>query len=167
MYTSFIHVFCPSEEPYLVLQKHSTVSLYHLTIQKPTLNELEEMTPLGAIVHDIVMASCLMHENLKIVAGEFHSSMSTNINDHIFFVDQRHFYLYNFQSKTSKVYKDQNCVGLYVVDNKFCYTLSHSSGDKSSGLRLYDINNILAKDTDVSYLLSNVQVGYAGVIDWN
>lgn len=64
------------------------------------------MTPLGAEMQDQVMAQCLMHENLKNVAGEFHSSMSTNINDHIFFVDQRHFYLYNFQSKTSKIYKD-------------------------------------------------------------
>lgn len=97
-----------------------------------------------------------MHENLRSVVGDFHSSMTTDINDHIFFVDEKHFYLYNFSSKTSKVYRDQNCVGLYVVDNKYCYTLSHSSVSKSSGLRLYDINNILAKDTDVSYLLSNV-----------
>lgn len=49
-FTSFVHVFCPTEEPYLVLQKHSMVSLYHLTIAKPTFNELEETTPLGNIV---------------------------------------------------------------------------------------------------------------------
>lgn len=53
------------------------------------------------------------------------------------------------------------------MDNKFCYTLSHRSCSRSSGLRLYDINNILTKDTDVSYMLSNVQVGYCGLIDWN
>ena len=53
------------------------------------------------------------------------------------------------------------------MDNKFVYTLSHSSGSKSSGLRLYDINNILTKDVDVSYMLQNVQVGLSGLIDWN
>ena len=69
--------------------------------------------------------------------------MSMNIKEHIFFVDSHHFYLYTFAKQQVKMYKDQNCVGLFVVDNKFVYTLSHSSGEKSSGLRLYDINNIL------------------------
>lgn len=97
-----------------------------------------------------------MHEKIKNIAGDFHSAMSLNINDHIFLVDNQNFYLYSFNNRETKYFKDQNCVGLYVVDKKFCYTLSHTSGDKSSGLRLYDINNILSKDTDVSYLLSNV-----------
>ena len=47
-------------------------------------------------------------------------------------------------------------MGLYLVDDKYCYTLSHSSDERTSGLRLYDLNNILKKDTDVSYKLSNV-----------
>jgi len=97
-----------------------------------------------------------MHEKIKNIAGDIHSAMTLNINDHIFLVDTSHFYLFDFATRQTKYYKDQNCVGLYVVDKKFCYTLSHTSGAKSSGLRLYDINNILSKDTDVSYLLSNV-----------
>lgn len=108
-----------------------------------------------------------MSENLKNVSGDLHSSITMNIADHIFFVDHHHFYLYTFSNKSVKIFRDQNCEGLYVVDNKFCYTLSHTSGHKSSGLRLYDINNILTKDTDVSYMLSNVQVGFSGLIDWN
>ncbi|CDW71887.1 wd-40 repeat protein [Stylonychia lemnae] len=167
IFTSFVHVFSPSEEAYLVLQKHSQVMVYHLTIGKPPTTDFEELTPLGNEVKDTVIAQCILQDTIRNVAGSFHSSMTTNIQDHIFFVDERHIYLYNIVQKQSKTYKDQNCVGLFVVDNKFCYTLSHSSGDKSSGLRLYDINNILSKDTDVSYLLQNVQVGFAGVIDWN
>lgn len=53
------------------------------------------------------------------------------------------------------------------MDDKYCYTLSHSSDERSSGLRLYDLNNILKKDTDVSYKLSNVQVGCSAFLDWN
>jgi hypothetical protein len=58
-------------------------------------------------------------------------------------------------------------MGIYVVDDKFCYTLSHHSENKESGLLLYDINNILKKDNDISYRLSPVQVGFNGLIDWN
>lgn len=90
---------------------------------------------------------------MRNVQGDVHSAMSMNIKEHIFFVDAHHFYLYTFAKQQVKIYKEQNCVGLFVVDNKFVYTLSHSSGEKSSGLRLYDINNILTKDTDVSYML--------------
>jgi hypothetical protein len=38
---------------------------------------------------------------------------------------------------------------------------------RSSGLRLYDINNVLKKDKDTSFLLDNVQVGFNGSFDWN
>jgi hypothetical protein len=58
-------------------------------------------------------------------------------------------------------------VGLYVIDDKFCYSLSHSSEKRTSGLLLYDINNIIKKDNDVSYKLSGVQVGFSGYLDWN
>jgi hypothetical protein len=75
------------------------------------------------------------------------------IEDHFFFVDQKHFYRYCFTKREMKVYHDQNVAGLYVVDDKFCYTMSHSEVGRSSGLRLYDINNILKKDTDNSYML--------------
>ena len=54
-----------------------------------------------------------------------------------------------------------------MVDHKFCYSLSHCWGDRSSGLRLYDINNMIMKNTDTSYMLENVQVGVNNIIDWN
>ena len=47
--------------------------------------------------------------------------------------------------------------------------MSHSQNQtgRASGLRLYDINYILKKHTDTSFLLDNVQVGINGFIDWN
>lgn len=53
------------------------------------------------------------------------------------------------------------------MDEKFCYTLSQATADRNSGLMLYDINNILKKDNDVSYRLSNVQTGFSGLLDFN
>lgn len=79
-------------------------------------------------------------------------------------VDEFNFYKYVFEkpeihkSASQKMYLDKNCVGLFVVDGSFCYTLSHSSnsGDRKSGLLLYDINNILKKDIVKSTLLDRV-----------
>jgi len=153
------HVFNPSEEPYLVLQKMSHVHLYQVSIGKPPLNEEEEFSNLATLVQDTVILNCVMEEKISSIVGDVHSAMSLNINEHLFLVDNTNFYLVNLDTRETKIYKDQNCVGLFVIDKKFCYTMSHKSDDKSSGLRLYDIGNILTKDTDVSYLLSNVQVG--------
>ena len=58
-------------------------------------------------------------------------------------------------------------MGIFVIDDKFCYTLNHHGENKSSGLLLYDINNILKKDNDITYRLSPVQVGFNGNLDWN
>ena len=66
----------------------------------------EEDTGLGALIEDAVILNIVMTSNLKNVKGDIHSSMSMNIADHIFFVDAFHFYLYNFVTKTVKIYKD-------------------------------------------------------------
>ena len=83
-----------------------------------------------------------------------------DISDHIFLVDETNFYCYPLNKEkrkgSLKKYEDQNCAGLLVVDGNFCYSLSHSSFNRSSGLRLYDINNILKIDKDTSFLLDNV-----------
>ena len=93
-----------------------------------------------------------------------HSCLSTAIDDHLFIVDEFNFYKYVFEKPeihrgdSQRCYPDQNCVGLFVVDGTFCYTLSHSQnvGDRSSGLLLYDINNVLKKDLVKSYVLDKV-----------
>ena len=57
---------------------------------------------------------------------------------------------------------------MYIVDRTYCYTLSHSSKGKESGMLLYDINNYLSEeDKDTHFTLDNVQVGINGVLDWN
>ena len=150
------HVFNPNEEPDLVLQKMSQVHLYRVTIGKPALNEEEEFSHLATLVQETVLLSCIMEEKIAAIAGDVHSAMTLNIDEHLFLVDNANFYLVHLETGATKIFKDQNCVGLCVVDKKFCYTMSHKSSENSSGLRLYDIGNILTKDTDVSYLLSNV-----------
>jgi hypothetical protein len=69
------------------------------------------------------------------------------------------------EKKEVKCFEDQNCVGLYFCDMNFLYTLSRSSVTKEGvhregGLRLYDIENVIHKNRDNSYLLTDhVQVG--------
>ena len=46
---------------------------------------------------------------------------------------------------------------MYIVDRTYCYTLSHSSKGKESGMLLYDINNYLSEeDKDTHFTLDNV-----------
>lgn len=55
---------------------------------------------------------------------------------------------------------DQYCIGFYLSDLNYLYSLSHKSEGKSSGLRLYDVGNVIEKDKDYSLLLtSDIQVG--------
>jgi hypothetical protein len=62
---------------------------------------------------------------------------------------------------------------LYFSDNNYLYTLNHKQSDGSgvggrpSGFRLYDIENVIEKDKDHSYLLNSVQVGCQGLIDFS
>lgn len=53
MFTNFVHVFAPTEENYLVIQKHSEVWLYNIHLGRPELSPEEEETNLGALVEDI------------------------------------------------------------------------------------------------------------------
>ena len=66
---------------------------------------------------------------------------------------------------------DQNCIGLYFSDNNYLYTISENSKNsyaRLQGLRLYDIENVIEKKKDYSYLLtSSMQVGCQGHIDFS
>ena len=57
------------------------------------------------------------------------------------------------------IINDQNCVGLYFSDQNFLYTLNHKSLTKRSGFKLYDMENVVEKNEDLSYQLVNAQVG--------
>ena len=56
---------------------------------------------------------------------------------------------------------------MFVADERYCYTMSHSFEKTHSGLRLYDLRNIFVKNNDVSFTLSDLQVGFSGLLDWN
>ena len=84
--------------------------------------------------------------------------------------DQYNIYKYNIDPNAETpcdIFLEQNCTGVFTADGNYCYTLSHSGNDRSSGLRLYDINTMINKNTDTCFLLDQVQVGVNGHIDWN
>ena len=138
------------------MQKFSDVALYEISIGKAPLTLEQEMLEVPSPNEEHIKLSCLLNQNLQVVEGNIHSCISLDINDHLFLVDPYHFYKFDFNTQTTKVYRNQNVVGLHIIDTKFCYTLSHSSKNHRSGLRLYDIGNILSKDNDVSYKLASM-----------
>lgn len=82
------------------------MSIYHVSIGKPILHADEEFSNLASLVKETVVLECLMHEKISSIVGDIHSSMTLNIHDHIFLVDSKNFYLYNFNTRNTKIYKD-------------------------------------------------------------
>jgi hypothetical protein len=44
---------------------------------------------------------------------------------------------------------------MYFADQNFLYALSHKSPTKASGLRLYDMENVIEKNMDLALLLTS------------
>ena len=63
---------------------------------------------------------------------------------------------------------DQYVKGLYFSDYNYLYTLSKDGPNHEGGLRLYDINNVIEKEKDISYLLNGkITVGCQNDIDFS
>jgi hypothetical protein len=63
-------------------------------------------------------------------------------------VDDTYFYVMNLRNMDEIPSKfKQMCIGLFVSDNNFMYTLSHKNPDTNtdSGFRLYDIENCISQ----------------------
>ena len=104
--------------------------------------------------------------------GELHSGIRFKDDRYMFLVDDDNFYKIDIKTSETRTYVEQNCVGLYFSDNNYLYTLCHKSNPtginvRPSGFRLYDIENVIEKDQDLSYLLSSMQVGCQGLIDFS
>ena len=56
--------------------------------------------------------------------------MSLDISNNLFLIDTKHFYRFQCNTKETTVYRNTNCVGIYGVDDKFCYALSHGYANK-------------------------------------
>lgn len=66
--------------------------------------------------------------------------------------------LYNIdltEEKCRDLFEDQNVIGVYFSDFNYLYTLSHKGGNRKSGFRLYDIENVVERGKDYSYLLTS------------
>jgi len=89
----------------------------------------------------------------------------------VFLVDEKNFYKYLIKERTCQTYFEHYAIGIYFLDNNYLYTMSHSNNKKcnerKSGLRLYDMNNLMNLDSDKSYHLTNIQVGINKCIDFS
>ena len=80
-------------------------------------------------------------------------------------VDETYFYVINLRNMDEIPSKfKQMCIGLFVSDNNFMYTLSHKNPDTNtaSGFRLYDIENCISQVNRRNKALK-LQTSQAGV----
>lgn len=100
---------------------------------------------------------------LDIIKGTIHAGLFSRNASSIFLIDELNFYKFDLASKTSKIFEDQNSLCTYLSDGNYLYTISKSSVNsdaRQAGFRVYDIENLISKDEDYSYLLTqNDQIG--------
>eukprot|EP00347_Sterkiella_histriomuscorum_P017370 403349643 len=154
--TNFVFMFAPSEKTEILIQQNDNVSLYELVMgpEEPTVNFIWQM------------------DNVPDLEQQIHSGIRFKDERYMFIVDNSNFYKIDLKTNETRTYEEQNCVGLYFSDNNYLYTLCHKSNPtglkvRPSGFRLYDIENVIEKDQDLSYLLSSMQVGCQGLIDFS
>lgn len=158
--SNIVVVFAPDDDTVFFVQNGSKCHFYHLRHDSET---------------DTVIAEHFKSTKKIPVAAEafedgqrgFHSCISNDLDHFIFFVDRLHIYKYNTKHGTTERFLNHRIQGLYLLDDNYCYTLSHSSPDRRSGIRLYDLNNMISVNSDNSYHLTNIQVGFNNKIDYS
>lgn len=108
-------------------------------------------------------------EKVPDVQRTIHSAIRFKDDRYMFLVDNLNFYKIDVKTNETKTYLDQQCVGIYFSDLNYMYTLCHKgfgmrahgvgAKPRRAGFRLYDIENVIEKDSDLSYHLHSVQVG--------
>lgn len=150
-------MFAPDETSVFLVQNRQMVSFYTISFDEN--------------LKEVVVTHMLDLNRIKTLEGKLHSCISSDMDNSIFLVDENNFYKYNVKEGTVLTYWDHKAVGLFFLDNNFCYTMSHSNTTKGherkSGLRLYDMNNLLNLNSDKSYHLTGIQVGINNKIDFS
>lgn len=96
-----------------------------------------------------------------LIEGTIHSIITTKDKCELVVIDQFNYYKINIETEFATIVKEQNVVSSYLIDEKYCYTLSHKTSHSKSGLRVVDIEQV-NKNVDskvISFFLQNAQVG--------
>jgi len=96
----------------------------------------------------------------------FHNAFSHDMDDNIFLIDNTKFVRINFGDGSVRVYEDQYCRNLRVVDQDFLYTMSIGTDQKPPGLYFYNYKNIIEQDEAKAYFMQSTIMGPAG-LDYN
>lgn len=123
---------------------------------------------------DTNTVQCKFFDSLKRIpslVSQVHSCISSDLSKYVFFVDDVNIYKYDMKKGNCETFLNHQIQGLYLLDDRYCYTLSHSNNaagrTRSSGLRLYDLENMINKNSDNSYHLTDIQVGVNNKMDFS
>jgi len=62
-------------------------------------------------------------------------------------IDDRNVYRYDVASRKVEIIKDQNIMGISLIDNTYLYTINNKSEDNNEyGFSLYSVNNLISND---------------------
>jgi hypothetical protein len=158
--SNLVLMFAPDDTSIFLVQNRQDVSFYTIVFDE---NEGEE--------GEVVVKHMLDLNRIKTLSGKLHSTVSSDMSRSVFLVDEKNFYKYDIQEGTTLTYYNHKVQGMYFLDNNYCYTMSHCNKAKGherrSGLRLYDLNNLMNLNSDNSYHLTNIQVGCNSKIDFS
>jgi len=62
-------------------------------------------------------------------------------------IDDRNVYRYDVASRKVEIIKDQNIMGISLIDNTYLYTINNKSEDNNEyGFSQYSVNNLISND---------------------
>lgn len=121
--------FAPIDESLLIVQNKKKIHLYTMDFNDGS--KKVECKHLKSL------------KRIPTLEGDVHSCISNDLNKYIFFVDNQNIYKYDMRNGKCETFLDHQIQGLYLLDDRYCYTLSHSNNaagrSRQSGLRLYDL----------------------------
>eukprot|EP00347_Sterkiella_histriomuscorum_P009906 403339425 len=161
-----------TEDQLILIQNKQTFTIYGVKNEFSGMDEMDDDSDGGPNPEneddylDIVEKFTYTNQQIE---GKIHSCVQTKNQNVLIIMDEKHFYIVDLETEIIKTILNQNCVGISVIDEKYCYTLSHKSASNRSGLRVYDLESLARKSQsqDISFFLQNAQVGSSNHIDWN
>lgn len=141
-HSNVVVAFAPDDDTVICVQNKNKVRFYHLTFDSNS---------------NSVQASLFKTlKKIPTLESKVHSVISNDMDKYIFLVDNSNIYKYHTPTGTTETFHGHSIQGLYLLDDNYCYTLSHSSSTRKSGLRLYDLNNMISVNSDNSYHLTDI-----------
>lgn len=107
------------------------------------------------------------YNDMPEIKGNLHNGTFYDIDDHLILFDETNMYVIRIKPFSLTIFNDVNCVGLQNFQNNYNYILcQETKTSKKTGLRFFDMEQVIKKNQFNNVLLKKCDVGTCGVVEW-